>query len=81
VDLSFNAFGMPYAKILGVSLAEIDVEQFSKPIADYTRSYFLTARLAARRMAKNKSGVIMSVTGLPSRTGTHSRPILRTRRA
>jgi NAD(P)-dependent dehydrogenase (short-subunit alcohol dehydrogenase family) len=72
VDLSFNAFGMPYAKILGVSLAEIDVEQFSKPIADYTRSYFLTARLAARRMAKNKSGVIMSVTGLPSRTGTRS---------
>jgi hypothetical protein len=57
VDISFNAFGMPYEKILGVPLVEIDVEQFSQPIANYTKSYFLTARLAARRMAKNKSGV------------------------
>jgi NAD(P)-dependent dehydrogenase (short-subunit alcohol dehydrogenase family) len=72
VDISFNAFGMPYAKILGVSLVEIDVEQFSQPIADYTRSYFLTARLAARRMVKNKSGVIMSVTALPARKGSRS---------
>jgi NAD(P)-dependent dehydrogenase (short-subunit alcohol dehydrogenase family) len=70
VDISFNAFGMSYAKILGVPLVEIDVEQFSQPIASYTKSYFLTARLAARRMARNKSGVIMTVTALPSRTGT-----------
>ena len=30
----------------------------------------LTARLAARRMVPNKSGVIMTVTGLPGRIGT-----------
>jgi NAD(P)-dependent dehydrogenase (short-subunit alcohol dehydrogenase family) len=70
VDISFNAVGIPDAKILGVPLVEIDVEQFSLPIASYTRSYFLTARLAARRMVQNKSGVIMTVTALPSRTGT-----------
>ena len=70
VDISFNAIGIPDAKILGVPLVEIDVEQFSLPIASYTRSYFLTARLAARRMVQNKSGVIMTVTALPSRTGT-----------
>jgi NAD(P)-dependent dehydrogenase (short-subunit alcohol dehydrogenase family) len=70
VDIAFNAIGMPYAKILGVPLVEIDVEQFSQPIANYTRSYFLIARLAARRMVQNKSGVIMNVTALPSRTGT-----------
>jgi NAD(P)-dependent dehydrogenase (short-subunit alcohol dehydrogenase family) len=70
VDISFNAVGVPHAKILGVPLVEIDVEQFSVPIASYTRSYFLTARLAARRMVQNKSGVIMTVTALPSRTGT-----------
>jgi NAD(P)-dependent dehydrogenase (short-subunit alcohol dehydrogenase family) len=70
VDISFNAVGMPYEKILGVPLVEIDVEQFSQPIANYTKSYFLTARLAARRMVRNKSGVIMTVTALPSRTGT-----------
>ena len=69
VDTSFNAVGIPDAKILGVPLVELDVEQFSLPIATYTRSYFLTARLAARRMVPNKSGVIMRVTTLHSRTG------------
>jgi NAD(P)-dependent dehydrogenase (short-subunit alcohol dehydrogenase family) len=70
VDISFNAVGIPDEKILGVPLMEIDVEQFSLAIASYTRSYFLTARLAARRMVQKKSGVIMTVTALPSRTGT-----------
>ena len=51
-------------------LVELDVEQFSLPITTYTRSYFLTARLAARRMVAHRSGVIMTVTALPSRTGT-----------
>lgn len=70
VDISFNAIGTPSTNILGTPLAEIDVEQFSAPIADYTTSYFLTARLAARRMIPKKSGVIMTVTALPARTGT-----------
>jgi NAD(P)-dependent dehydrogenase (short-subunit alcohol dehydrogenase family) len=69
VDISFNAVGSPDANILGVPLVELDVEQFSLPITTYTRSYFLTARLAARRMVPNKSGVIMTVTTLHSRTG------------
>jgi NAD(P)-dependent dehydrogenase (short-subunit alcohol dehydrogenase family) len=70
VDISFNAVGIPNAKILGVPLAELDVEQFSLPIEAYTRSYFLTARLAARRMVPNKSGVIMTISAIPARTGT-----------
>jgi NAD(P)-dependent dehydrogenase (short-subunit alcohol dehydrogenase family) len=70
VDISFNAIGIPDQKILGVPLVEMDVEQFSLPIAAYARSYFLTARLAARRMIPNKSGVIMTVTALPARLGT-----------
>jgi NAD(P)-dependent dehydrogenase (short-subunit alcohol dehydrogenase family) len=69
VDISFNAIGIPNPKIR-VPLIELDVEQFSMPIATYTRSYFLTARLAARRMVANRSGVIMTVTSTPSRTGT-----------
>jgi NAD(P)-dependent dehydrogenase (short-subunit alcohol dehydrogenase family) len=69
VDISFNAVGITDAKILGVPLAELEVEQFSLPITTYTRSYFLTARLAARRMVPNKSGVIMTVTTVHSRTG------------
>src|SRR6266851_6349125 len=69
VDISFNAAGIPNTKIVGVPLAELDVEQFSLPITAYATSYFLTARLAARRMIPNKSGVIMTVTALHSRTG------------
>jgi NAD(P)-dependent dehydrogenase (short-subunit alcohol dehydrogenase family) len=69
VDISFNAVGIPNAKILGVPLTELDVGQFSLPLTAYTTSYFLTARMAARRMVANKSGVIMTVTALHSRTG------------
>jgi len=69
VDISFNAIGIPDAKIVGVPLVELDAEQFSLPITAYATSYFLTARLAARRMVANKSGVIMTVTALLSRTG------------
>ena len=69
VDISFNAVGIPDAKILGVPLVELDVELFSQPITGYTTSYFLTARLAARRMIPNKRGVIMTVSSLLSRTG------------
>ena len=70
VDISFNAVGIPDAEIVGVPLAELDAARFSLPIATYTTSYFLTARLAARHMIPNGSGVIMTVTALPARTGT-----------
>jgi len=69
VDISFNAVGIPNAKILGVPLTELDVEQFSLPITTLATSYFLTACLAARRMVANKSGVIMTVTATHSREG------------
>jgi NAD(P)-dependent dehydrogenase (short-subunit alcohol dehydrogenase family) len=66
LDISFNAIG---TKILYVPLVELDLERFSLPITTHTRSYFLTARLAARHMLPKKSGVIMTVTALHSRTG------------
>jgi NAD(P)-dependent dehydrogenase (short-subunit alcohol dehydrogenase family) len=69
VDISLDAVGIPNAGILGVPLVELDVEQFSLPLTTYTTSYFLTARLAARRMVEKGSGVIMTVTALHSRTG------------
>ena len=70
VDISFNAVGIPDAKVVGVALADVDVEQFALPIATYTTSYFLTARLAARHMVAQRSGVIMTLSALPARTGT-----------
>jgi NAD(P)-dependent dehydrogenase (short-subunit alcohol dehydrogenase family) len=69
VDISFNAVGIPNANILGVPLVELDVERFALPITSYVSSYFLTARLAARRMVPNEAGVIMTVSTLHSRTG------------
>jgi NAD(P)-dependent dehydrogenase (short-subunit alcohol dehydrogenase family) len=69
VDVSFNAIGNTDPNIMGVALTEMGVEQFSLPITTYTRSYFLTARLAARHMIPNRSGVIMTVSTLHSRTG------------
>jgi NAD(P)-dependent dehydrogenase (short-subunit alcohol dehydrogenase family) len=69
IDISFNAVGIPDATIVGVPLVDLDLERFSLPIATYTASWFLTARLAARRMIPNGSGVLMTVTSLLSRTG------------
>jgi len=69
VDVSFNAIGIPNPKSRA-PLVELDAEQFALPIATYPRSYFLTSRLAARRMIPNNSGVIMTVTSTPARTGT-----------
>lgn len=70
VDISFNGIGLPATKVVGVPLIDLDAENFSLPIASYTRSYFLTARSAARRMLTKKSGVIMTVTALPARAGS-----------
>jgi NAD(P)-dependent dehydrogenase (short-subunit alcohol dehydrogenase family) len=69
VDISFNAVGIPNTKIIGLPVVELDVVQFSLPIMTLTTSYFLTARMAARRMVANRSGVIMTVTAAHSRTG------------
>jgi NAD(P)-dependent dehydrogenase (short-subunit alcohol dehydrogenase family) len=69
LDISFNAIGIPDQEILGTPLVDQDVARFAMPITAYATSYFLTARLAARRMIPARSGVIMTVTALHSRTG------------
>jgi NAD(P)-dependent dehydrogenase (short-subunit alcohol dehydrogenase family) len=69
LDISFNAVGIPNARILGVPLADLDAERFSLPITTLVTSYFLTARLAARHMVRQRSGVIMTVTATHSREG------------
>ena len=69
LDISFDAIGIPNDLILGVPLVDLDLERFSLPITTHATSYFLTARLAARRMIPRRSGVIMTVTASHSRTG------------
>ena len=70
VDISLNTVGNAPAKYLGASLVDMGLERFLMPITSYITSYFLTARLAARRMLPNRSGVIMTVTAPPARIGT-----------
>ncbi len=69
VDISFNAVGIANAGILGIPLVDLDAERFFEPITSAVGSYFLTARLAARRMIPNGSGVIMTVTATHAREG------------
>ena len=70
VDISFNAIGVHDTQALsGGPLVELDADRFFAPIRALGASYFLTARLAARRMVPNKAGVIMTVTTLQSRKG------------
>jgi NAD(P)-dependent dehydrogenase (short-subunit alcohol dehydrogenase family) len=69
LDISLNAVGIPNRDIVGVPLTQLELDRFSSPIAAYTTSYFLTSRLAARRMVPNRSGVIMTVTAVHSRMG------------
>lgn len=69
IDVSFNAVGIQGTKLLGVPLVELDVERFSLPVTTYATTYFLIARLAARRMLASHSGVIMTATTQHSRMG------------
>lgn len=56
IDVSFNAIGFP--DVQGTPVVDLALEDFTFPITTWTRTQFLTARAAARRMVKNRSGVI-----------------------
>jgi NAD(P)-dependent dehydrogenase (short-subunit alcohol dehydrogenase family) len=72
IDISFDAIGIPQEEQQGIPLTDLPVEDFTLPIVTHATAYFLIARLAARRMIANRSGVIMTVTSLLSRTGIPS---------
>jgi NAD(P)-dependent dehydrogenase (short-subunit alcohol dehydrogenase family) len=70
IDISFNAITpVPQPGTQGIPLAELSVEAFTAPVTAYTRSHFLTARAAARRMAARGGGVILMHTPEPARLG------------
>jgi NAD(P)-dependent dehydrogenase (short-subunit alcohol dehydrogenase family) len=70
VDVSFNAVtAVPQPGTQGIPIAELPVDSFLAPITLYSRTHFLTARAAARRMAKAGSGVILMHTPEPARIG------------
>jgi NAD(P)-dependent dehydrogenase (short-subunit alcohol dehydrogenase family) len=70
IDISFNAITpVPQPGTQGLPLAQLSVESFTAPITAYSRSHFLTARAAARRMLERRSGVILMHTPEPARLG------------
>jgi 3-oxoacyl-[acyl-carrier protein] reductase len=65
IDVSFNAIG--HGDVHGAPLIEMPFEDFARPITTAVRSQFLTARAAARHMAKRGSGVILAITATTAR--------------
>lgn len=68
LDIVLDATG-PRAEEYGNGMNAVDlpIDEFMVPLATMVRSRFLTARAAARHMAKQQSGVIIFVTGSPAR--------------
>jgi NAD(P)-dependent dehydrogenase (short-subunit alcohol dehydrogenase family) len=67
VDISFNAIGLPQTGHQGTALTELTLANFLHPITTYSQSHFITARAAAKRMIRQKKGVILMNTPSPSR--------------
>lgn len=68
IDIVLDATG-PLAKEYGNTKLAVDlpVDEFLVPLQTMVRSRFITARAAAREMIKQRSGVIILVTGSPAR--------------
>ena len=68
IDIVFNAMG-PQASEYGnaTSTMDLPVEKFMLPISTIVASQFITARAAARHMAGRGSGVVVLLSGTPSR--------------
>jgi NAD(P)-dependent dehydrogenase (short-subunit alcohol dehydrogenase family) len=64
IDVLFNAIGM--ADVQGTPLLDLAVEDFMHPVIMAARTQFLTARVVARQMRTQRSGVIMSITAEPT---------------
>jgi len=66
VDVVLNAIGFAVAQ--GVPLTETRCDDFTTPIATWTKTQFLTARAAARDMVQKRSGVILMLSASPARS-------------
>jgi len=59
IDVMLNAVGVPHVQ--GVPFADLSYEDFQLPVQTYTRTVFLTSQAAARYMARQRSGVILTL--------------------
>ena len=60
VDISVNAVGFDNGE-QGVALTSLTADAYSQPIAEYTRTHFVTAKAAAGHMTARGHGVILTV--------------------
>lgn len=67
VDLSFCL--IDYQVVQGMSLVEMNMEDFVRPVVLAMLSQFLTATAAGRIMMRQRSGVILSLTATPGGIG------------
>jgi NAD(P)-dependent dehydrogenase (short-subunit alcohol dehydrogenase family) len=65
IDMALNAVGIPHLQ--GTRFLELSLEDYTDPIAAYTRTHFLTARAVARHMVTQGSGVILTISTPGSR--------------
>jgi NAD(P)-dependent dehydrogenase (short-subunit alcohol dehydrogenase family) len=67
IDIAFNLMGPRLHEYGGGKLAtQLTVDEFMAPLVRLVRSQFVTSRAAARHMVKQRSGVILFVTGSPA---------------
>jgi 3-oxoacyl-[acyl-carrier protein] reductase len=57
IDISFNLISV--GDVQGTPLAEMELEDFERPVVTAVRTQFLTSRAAARHMIGQRSGVIL----------------------
>jgi NAD(P)-dependent dehydrogenase (short-subunit alcohol dehydrogenase family) len=67
IDISFNAIGLPQTRHQGTAFTELTLENYLHPITYYSQSHFITAKAAAKKMIKQRQGVILMNTPSPSR--------------
>ena len=67
LDISFNLIDTK--SLQNIPLAEMDLEDFIRPIDISMRTQFITNTAAARIMMKQRSGIILSLTATPAGIG------------
>jgi 3-oxoacyl-[acyl-carrier protein] reductase len=61
IDISFNLIS--YDDLQGTPLAEMELDDFERPVVNAIGTQFLTSRAAARHMIRQGSGVILTFGG------------------
>ena len=65
IDIALNAIGIPHVQ--GTPFESLSLDEYVSPIAGYTRTNFLTAKAVSPHMARQGSGVILTLSTPGSR--------------